>query len=200
MKIQLIREAGAKEALLGLSLSKGCPMNRVAEVAVNLSSKDGGHNKILESIYVWLDITAPRYWWQEADTYRLSTKQSDSTMHTIHKRYLMQEDFEIPIWPATLTRLNLLVDDYIAMKNDKKDTTETLVRLKNELPEGFLQRRVWVMNYKCIRNIMLQRRDHRLPQWHVFCTYIMKNIEHPELLPTLSDRQLLDTFPLSQVA
>lgn len=199
MKVQVIREAGDKEALLGLSLSKGCAMNRVAEVAVRLSSMDGGHNKILESIYLWLDVTAPRYWWQEADTYRLSTKQSDSTMHTIHKRRLSQEDFEFPIYEHTLMRLNDLIEDYKAAREAKMDITETLVRLKNELPEGFIQRRVWVMNYKCLRNIIMQRRDHRLPHWHVFCTQVLNQVEHPELLPSISDRQRLDTFPESPV-
>ena len=88
MKIEILGEAGYDAAIKGLSLSKGCTIERAKEVAVNLAPKDGGHNKILESIYIWIDIVAPRYWWQEADTYRISTKQSGSTMHTIQKRLL----------------------------------------------------------------------------------------------------------------
>jgi hypothetical protein len=66
VKIKILKEAGYDEAILGLSLSKGTSIERAKDVAVILSDKDGGHNKLLESIYIWLDVTAPRYWWQEA--------------------------------------------------------------------------------------------------------------------------------------
>lgn len=68
MQVKILREAGYEEAILGLSLSKGATIERAKEVAVQLAPKDGGHNKLLESIQAWLDVTAPRYWWQEADT------------------------------------------------------------------------------------------------------------------------------------
>ena len=178
MKIIILHEAGYDQAIFGLSLSKGATIERAKSVAVNLSSKDGGHNKVLESICVWLDVTAPRYWWQEADTYRLSTKQSGSTMHTIQKTYLEQSDFEMPIFQPTLDNINVLIENY-----QLSQKVDDLVRLKNELPEGFLHERVWQMNYKCLRNILLQRTTHRLPQWKAFCRYIRENIQHPELLP-----------------
>ena len=178
MKVAILKEAGYKEALLGLSLSKGCDLEKVADVAVQLAPKDYGHNKVIESIYIWLDVTAPRYWWQEADTYRISSKQSDSTMHTIHKRLLTKGDFEGVITSELLNVINGYVSRY---RDDR--SVEKLVELKNALPEGFLQRRIWVMNYKCLRNILIQRTTHRLPQWKYFCEYIRKNVEHPELLP-----------------
>ncbi len=75
MKTKLLHEHGSQEALLGLSLSYDSEPN--IKVANQLAHKQGGHNKFLESIVVWLDITAPRYWWQEFDTYRIGiTKQS----------------------------------------------------------------------------------------------------------------------------
>lgn len=112
MEIKIIKEAGYEQAILGLSLSHGSTIERAKEVAVNLAPKDGGHNKILESIYVWLDIIAPRFWWQEADTYRLSTKQSASTMHTIQKQLLDNDDFERPLHPHILDSINLLAQRY----------------------------------------------------------------------------------------
>lgn len=178
MKVQILKEAGYDEAILGLSLSKGTSIERAKEVAIILANKDGGHNKVLESIYIWLDISAPRYWWQEADTYRISTKQSESTMYTIQKRCLTQKDFQDKIHETTLE----IINNRIQMYNSSKLIGD-LVQLKNELPEGFLQRRIWVMNYKCMRNILLQRTTHRLPLWKSFCSYIRQTIEHPELLP-----------------
>lgn len=167
MKIKLLKKAGYKEAMLGLSLSYGTTIEKAEGVAETLRHKDGGHNKFLESIYIWLDITAPRYWWQEADTYRISTKQSESTIHTLHKRLLSQDDFEHLIYPPTLQRLNGLLTTY-----QENKTTDNLVRLKNELPEGFLQRRIWVMSLKTARNIVLQRCKHKLPQWQEFVDFL----------------------------
>lgn len=178
MDIKILKEAGYEEAILGLSLSKNATIERTKEVVLKLSSKDGGHNKVLESIYIWLDVNAPRYWWQEADTYRLSTKQSSSTMHTIQKRFLTQDDFEEPISTPSLNQLNCFVKSY-----QKSENIHDLVTLKNALPEGFLQRRIWVMNYKCLRNILLQRKSHRLPQWKMFCRFVKGNVKYPELLP-----------------
>ena len=60
---------------------------------------------------------------------------------------------------------------------------DDLVEVKQKLPEGFLQRRLWVINYKCLRNIILQRRTHRLPHWHMFIKAVLLQVEHPELLP-----------------
>ena len=167
MKVTIIKEAGYEEALLGLSLSYNKDPKNMRSVAMKLSSRDGGHNKFLESIVLWLDITAPRYWWQQFDTYRVGvTKQSESTMHTVLKRKLTQEDFEGPILTDTLEALNQLIAD--------KD----FGRLKNELPEGFLQRRIVCLNYKVIRHIIRQRRTHRLPEWQMFCDELAKQAKN----------------------
>ena len=182
MKIKIMNEEGYDEALIGLGLSYGLwdtkfktyteqleLAARVERTAVSLSIKEGGHNKFLESIQVWLDVTAPRYWWSEADTYRVGeTKQSESTMHTLLKKPITQSMFEEKIPEALLTLL-----ETHRLNND-------FVTLKNILPEGFLQRRIWNMNYKVLRNILSQRKDHRLEQWRTFCYYIYDNIGHPE--------------------
>jgi hypothetical protein len=179
MKMMILHEAGYDQAALGVSLSYGTTVAKAKEVMESLAIQDGGHNKFLEFIVVWLDITAPRYWWQEADTYRMSTKQSASTMHTMHRFDLSQDDFEYPIDEKLLNTLNKLIEVY---RKSKK--IEDLLTIKNLLPEGFLQRRIWVVNYKTLRNILLQRSDHKLPEWReCFCPYIKKWIKHPSLLP-----------------
>ena len=173
MQVKVLGEYGYDFALLGLSLSYNQDPAKMKKVALQLAPKDFGHNKFLEIIYLWLDVTAPLYWWKQADTYRLSTKHSQSTMHTILKRPLTQEDFEFPVPEVTLTRLNTLVSD------------GNFSAVVNELPSGFLQRRVWVMNYKCLRNIIVQRRRHKLPEWRFFISEVLRQVEHPELLPSL---------------
>ncbi|MDD5053482.1 MAG: hypothetical protein PHO27_12175 [Sulfuricurvum sp.] len=180
MKVEILEEAGFDSAMFGLSLSKQQSVWRIQEVSHKLYSKDFGHNKFLEHIEVWLKVTAPRFWWQEADTYRLCSKQSDSTMHTIHKALLTQENFEYPIFPTTLAKLNMAIAAYGADKS-----VENLLTVKNNLPEGFLSTREWKMSYKELRNIISQRITHRLPQWLYFCQEIQKQIKHPEYFSDL---------------
>ena len=89
---------------------------------------------------VYAEIDAPRYWWQEMDTYRIGTDRlsSESTMH-IQGRGMSEDE---------------------------------LVRMKEELKEGTMQKRVQVFSYQCLRRIYFQRKDHRLPHWREFCQWI----------------------------
>ena len=178
MKVNLINESGYDEAILGLSLSFNKDIDdHLATVAMKLSSKDGGHNKFLETITIWLDITAPRYWWQQFDTYRVGiTKQSESTMHTLLKKPLTQNSFEHPIDTLIIGKLNRLV---IEKQFDE---------IKNTLPEGFLQRRIDCTNYKVLRNMIIQRRTHKLKEWQFFINSIREQVNHSELLPNREEK------------
>lgn len=178
MKVQVLREAGYEEALLGLSLSYNQPIEKMPRVADRLYCHDDGHNKFLESIAVWLDIIAPRYWWQQFDTYRVGmTKQSESTMHTLMKKPLSQESFEHPIHPDTLERLNALI------------AARDFETVKVELPEGFLQRRVVCTNYKVLRHIVTQRLRHRLPEWTVFCQEVCSQLAHGDYMKPMEKEE-----------
>lgn len=188
LNVTKVDEAGYKAALLGLAHNKKKTPEKMSLVAQKLSDKDGGHNKFLESIVIWLDVRGPRYFWQEADTFRLSTKQSESTMHTLTQELLaididdpkavrrfIDENFE----PESCTPETLRWIYDAARAND-------LIAVKKRLPEGFLQTRTWCMSYKTLRNIILQRRTHRLPHWKEFIRQTLEQAGYPELLPGLS--------------
>lgn len=51
-------------------------------------------------------------------------------------------------------------------------STEELVKMKSELKEGTMQKRVQMFSYQTLRRIYSQRRNHRLPMWHDFCSWI----------------------------
>ena len=51
-------------------------------------------------------------------------------------------------------------------------STEELVDMKAALPEGTMQKRIWMVSYQTLRRIYFQRRNHRLPQWQEFCKWI----------------------------
>lgn len=181
MEVRVIKEAGYFEALIGIGLSYGLTSDysfneqicsakykKLEGIAFNLFPMERGHNKFLESITVWLDINAPRFWWQEFDTYRAGiTKQSESTIHTLTHNRLEQMNFEYRIPDETLQRLNGYID------------ARSFMVLKNELPEGFLQRRIICTNYKVLRHIIQQRRKHKLKQWKFFIEEVIKQCEQP---------------------
>ena len=98
------------------------------------------HSKCVRGLIVYAEINAPRYWWAEADTYRVGTDRlsSESTMHI----------------------------------QGKGLSTEELVKMKSELTEGTMQKRVQMFSYQTLRRIYFQRRNHRLPMWHDFCSWI----------------------------
>lgn len=192
MKVEIIQEAGYEAALLGLGFSfgktsdidvydfteDGTVINEMDERAKKLAHKQGGHNKFLESMMVWIDVKAPLYWWKQADTYRMSTKQSESTMHTLMKRELTLDDFEIPEDLAeTVDSLSISIkriNEYLKCKNFNA--------VNALLPQSFLQRRIWCMSYKTLQNIIIQRKTHKLSEWKLFCAEVLKQAEHPEFL------------------
>jgi len=186
MAVTVLKEAGYDESALGFSLSYKSTPERAKELFPQKAFVQVGENKFLESIYVWLAIKAPRFWWSEADTYRISTKQSESTMHTIIKRPLTEEDFEYSSYNEEQMRFIINYINSIRLDNSLSNIEKTLI-IKEVLPESFLQRRVWVLNYKSLQNIIHQRRHHTLPQWRYFVGEVVRQVEHPELLSSLDN-------------
>lgn len=171
MDVIVKSEYGLEEALIGLSYNKKQPIDKMLKVADRLAKLDGGHNKFLESIVVYLEVNAPLFWWKQFDTYRIGvSKQSESTMHTILKEPLTFDNFENPFIPEYLNHLNIL----IKIKDFKT--------LNNDLPSGFLQRRMICTNYKTLRSIYQQRKKHKLEQWKTFCKVLEESLNKPEWL------------------
>lgn len=171
--IKKLEEGGYVSAIRGLSLSYNATFLQASNAALKLSIRDLGHNKFLESIQTWWEIKAPRYWWSEMDTYRIGTsKQSESTMHTLGRKTLTKDDFAGNIPGCVIEYLNQLIEDKVSLEE-----------IKAVLPEGFLQTRIMNINYKTLRNMILQRRNHRLKEWKIFCDEVFKQVEYPHLLP-----------------
>lgn len=181
MQVEVIKEEGYEEALYGLSLSfkdrsvsfqdwwTEERFSKMEKVAKALAHKDGGHNKFLRQIQLWVDIEAPRCWWSEFDTYKVGTvAQSESTMHTLSKREPAVGDFEEGTHPDTI----------LAFKTAWKASQGDITALKMNLPEGFLQRRLVTMNYQTLREIVRQREGHRLKQWQIFIDEMLAQVQY----------------------
>ena len=184
MKATVLREEGLDLALRGMAYSYkdraadpeewwGQQLPRALKRAPLLAPMDGGHNKFLRQIVLWVDIEAPRSFWSEFDTYKVGTvAQSESTMHTLAKREPTYDDFEEGTTKATM-------DCFIAQWPELKSD---ISKLKENLPEGYLQRRLVTMNYATVRNIIAQREGHRYERWGQFIEQLRSKVEHPEYL------------------
>ena len=145
--------------------------------------------KFLRQIFVSVDITAPLYWWKEADTYKIGTvANSTSTMHKLASTPITFDCFEMDDFENlrvydnepynTDTFITDIWDDIIGYcetlrlrYNETKDKRywKELIRV---LPEAWLQTRTVTLNYEVLRNIYFQRRYHKLTEWHRFCEWI----------------------------
>lgn len=146
---------------------------KLASALANSGPDDG---KFLRMIHVQLDVTAPLYWWKEADQYKVGTvTDSCSTMHKIHSKKFTLDDFSHEhlnvvsndYLKDTVHQLNICRQDFIRTK-DKEDWWQ-LIQL---LPSSYNQRRTWDLNYAVLRNIYHARRNHKLDEWHTLCDWI----------------------------
>jgi len=146
-------------------------------LATTLSKAGKEHRKYLRQIQVWANVTMPRYWWQEADTYKFGTKNSCSTMHTLHKKEFTFDDFYIPEVSSieylgclenSISILNQLRNIYLQTRD-----YERIKEIKRLLPESYIQMRTWNTNYEELMNMYHQRKTHLLKEeWQdCFCVW-----------------------------
>jgi hypothetical protein len=138
------------------------------QLACKLIKGGSEHRKFLRQIMIWFDITIPRYVWTELDTYKVATvRNSCSTMHKLGTRDLTQDDFELPISEPLLKELNTygILFRQAKVIKDHKEMGRIRHEYKNILPEGFLQKATFTMNYETALSMYFQRRNHRLPEW-----------------------------------
>lgn len=169
----------------GLSYKKSLSDSRVEELLRYLVKKGDSHAAGMRMIWVWLRVRNPRYWWQEYDKYKFSKQleidleeRSESTVHTILRKELTQEDFEEGVSISIIETLNALLNAY---KNGIMSKSHVLEMVKGNLPEGYLQTRIVNVNYQTLRHIYFDRRDHSLSQWHEFCEFI-EELPYSELI------------------
>ena len=154
------------------------------------------HRKFMRMITVYLDITAPLYWWKEFDTYKVGTvANSCSTMHKIHAREFTVDDFS---HEHLLSMANndagdaLFLNDANNIRVDGDDLLGLIINVLNYyrgryiktkdkrywwqmiqlLPSSYNQKRTVMLNYEVLANIYKSRRHHKLDEWHTLCDWI----------------------------
>lgn len=139
------------------------------------------HRTYARMIYVWMDITAPLYWWKEMDRYGVGKSQvSTSTMHKIHAKKFTLDDFShehlnisaISTLEYVIEQLNLDRNAYYNSKD--KHYWWQMIQL---LPSSYNQKRTICMSYETVFKIIKERTGHRLDEWNEFVE-ILKDLPY----------------------
>lgn len=152
---------------------------------LRLSKAGTDHRKFMRMMPVYVDITAPLYWWSEFDTYKIGTvANSCSKMHKLMERELTMDDFshenlididdtEIgEIAPkAVLQETIVTINYYINKFNETKDKKYWWQAIQL-LPNSYNQTRTVMLNYEVLANIYHSRKNHKLDEWKDFCKWV----------------------------
>ena len=143
------------------------------------SARSGeGHDNYLKGIVVEFDVTAPLYWWKQAQRYHFfEFVSSQSTMHCLLK-FDLESQCVKDTNKEVLAILNRLKDEYNAIRDENKEEKKLKWReLVASLPSGFCLGATMVTNYQQLKTIYNQRKFHKLDEWHVFCDWC-KTLPH----------------------
>lgn len=162
------------------------------DLMMRLRNAGTDHRKFMRMIAVYVDLTAPLYWWKEFDTYKVGTvANSCSTMHKIAAKEFTLEDFSHEhLIVAGLNSLKRTIDDLNSaregylderIKQNPEWRKEVWWQMIQLLPSSYNQRRTVQMNYEVLANIYKSRRNHKLDEWHTFCDWI-EGLPYGELI------------------
>ena len=187
----------------------------------NLAKAGSDEAKFRRMIVVYVDITAPMYWWKEADTYKVGTvRDSCSTMHKIHAKEFTLEDFS---WEQLLNTgydlfnhefskgnfttqiqpLQFLTSFIIPSLNEcrnlylKTKDKKYWWQMIQLLPSSYNQRATLMLNYEVLANMYHARKNHKLDEWREFCKWIETLPYAKELIvgeERITDEQLRARF------
>ena len=160
------------------------------DLMMRLRNAGTDHRKFMRMIIVYVDVTAPMYWWKEFDTYKVGTvRNSCSTMHKIHEKEFTLEDFSCEHlfdkygdssmnlnyagkYPkAVLIDLIHVLNNFRWWYNETKDK-KYWYQMIQLLPSSYNQRATLMLNYEVLANIYKSRKNHKLDEWREFCTWI----------------------------
>lgn len=154
------------------------------DLMIRLRKAGADHRKFMRKLVVYVDITAPLYWWKEYDTYKVGTvANSCSTMHKIHAKEFTMDDFSHEhlrvaakgVLLNTIDALNAEREAFIGegvegIKGEKQ-CWYSMIQL---LPTSYNQKRTVMLNYEVLTNMYHARKNHKLDEWHELCRWIEK--------------------------
>lgn len=148
-----------------------------------LAKAGTSHSKYRRMITVYVDITAPLYWWKEFDTYKVGTvANSCSTMHKIHAKEFELDDFSHEHMVELVVLKDIIVDlNYYRKKFNETKDKNYWYHIIQLLPTSYNQKRTVMLNYEVLANMYRDRKNHKLDEWREFCDWI-KGLPFSEII------------------
>ncbi len=130
-----------------------------------------GHDNFLKGIIVQMDVTAPLYWWKEAQRYHwFDFVSSQSTMHCLLKFDIASQCVE-ETNPKIFPIIQQILDEHNALEDGDPKKKEKWRELVASLPCGFCLGATMTTNYQQLKTMYQQRKNHKLEEWHLFCEW-----------------------------
>ena len=173
------------ETIVGHEVERRVVGNADLTLMKKLAKAGSDHAKFMRMINVTMDVTAPLYWWSEYDTYKVGTvANSCSKMHKIANREFTLGDFSTEhLDDVSLDTFNYIIaqleyDRRLYIKTKDKKYWWDMIQL---LPSSYNQKRTVQLNYAVLRNMYHARRNHKLDEWHDFCSWV-ESLPYAELI------------------
>lgn len=158
------------------------------------SEKGAGHDQFLTGIRIAFDLTFTNKAWVEMERYRfVEFVSSQSTMHRITKLDIKKQCNKY-VWDTTIENLKETVLEYnklieyqkIIEKDQYQEVSDRLKEIYLEIlynvPSGFELTARLTTNYRALKTVYSQRKNHRLPEWREFCEWIKTLPQAEELI------------------
>ena len=146
-------------------------LKRAEKLSIASVNDNGAHGQFLTGIRVAFDLTFSNKAWVEAERYRfLEFVSSQSTMHRITK-FDLDKQYNEYVDPRVINIMKEKVKEYNSME-DSPEKVKKYLEILYTNPAGFELTARLTTNYRCLKNIYVQRKNHRLPEWREFCSWI----------------------------
>ena len=172
------------------------------DLMMRLRNAGTDHRKFMRMITVYVDITAPLYWWKEFDTYKVGTvANSCSTMHKIADKEFTLEDFscehliarekpfcegDAPEPPNAVWLLNRTIQTLnqyreLCLQTKDKKYWWQMIQL---LPSSYNQKRTVMLNYEVLANMYNGRVKvpHKLDEWRIYFAKWVEDLPYSEII------------------
>lgn len=173
MEISRIDISGLVDSCRASKYPKSVDLNSLTSTMTDTMKSLGtceigtGHDNFLNGIIAQFDVTASLKWWTEAERYHFfDFVSSQSTMHCITKFDIKKQCNEY----VTLTSIKQAEE--LVKRYNENPNEDNFLRLIYNIPTGFQLTARMTTNYRQLKTMYHQRKNHRLPEWHVFCDTI----------------------------
>lgn len=189
MRVKNVKVYGLEESIRRAKFPMSVDINSLNEeitpgiMALGASPCGSGHDQFLTGIIVQFDLTFSNKAWIEAERYHwFDFISSQSSMHRI-AQFKLKDQCNKYVDPRIIDIVQDKIKEYnrlLKLEPQNEEARKSIARQKEELyleilyniPSGFELTAGMTTNYRQLKTIYHQRKNHRLPEWREFCAWI----------------------------